>query len=137
MKTEKTAKTSGTTTTGWSVESTEKAIALYKKALEDGGAVAANEASSLKAIADAVGAKSASSVRSKLTSEGIYQKADKPAKVGGGSSIRKIHYVRALVAHANENGMEIDNDALDSLESSKVDALKIIAKMVGVTVTAE
>lgn len=126
-----------TSSTGWNEENTAKAIELYKKALQDGGAVAANEQSSLKAIADAVGAKSASSVRSKLTSAGEYVKADTPRKVGGGSSIRKAHYVRALVKAANERGLEIDNDALDSLESSKMDALKIIADMVGVKVTAE
>lgn len=120
----------------WNEENTAKVIALYQKTIEDSGVQAANEQSSLLAIAKAVGAKSGSSVRSKLTSAGAYVKADTPHKVGGGSSIRKVHYVRAFVEHAKANGLEIENDALDSLESSKMDALKIVAKMIGVTVKA-
>lgn len=136
MKTEKSAKTVNTSSF-WTEEKTDKVIELYRASLNEVGALVANEQANLKAIADAVGAKSASSVRSKLTNAGVYEKADKPHKVGGGSSVRKIHYVRALVKRAQESGINIESDALDSLESAKVDALKIVAKMVGVTVTAE
>lgn len=121
----------------WNDETTAKAVALYEKALADGGAESANENSSLLAIAKELGAKSGSAVRSKLVSAKVYQKADQPRKVGGGSSVRKIHYVRALVKAANDKGLEIESDELDSLESSKMTALKILTDLLDIKVTAE
>ena len=119
----------------WNEETTNKATTLYTTMVDESGVEFANE--NLKTIASEVGAKSAAAVRSKLVSAKVYVKADTPRKVGGGSSIRKIHYVRALVKAAKEKGMEIDGDALDSLESSKMSALKILTDLAGITVTGE
>ena len=135
MTTAKTAKTVKSTAFSWDEENTAKAGDLYTQMVEESGIEFANE--NLKVIAQAVGAKSAAAVRSKLVSAKVYQKADTPRKVGGGSSIRKIHYVRALVKAAEAKGLEVEADALDSLESSKMSALKILADIVGVQVTGE
>lgn len=135
MTTTKTAKAVSSSAFSWNEENTEKATNLYQQMVEENGAEFANE--NLKDIATALGAKSAAQVRSKLVSAKVYKKADAPRKVGGGSSIRKIHYVRALTKAAAEKGIDIESDALDSLESSKMSALKVIAQMCGVTVEAE
>lgn len=113
----------------WDEPNTEKAITMYKAILEAEGPEVANEQSNLKAIAQAVGAKSASSVRSKLTSAKVYVKADTPRKVGGGTTLRKIHFVRALSKKAEELGIEADSDSFDSLESAKMSTLKLLAEM--------
>lgn len=113
----------------WNEENSEKAITMYKSVLEESGPEVANEQANLKKIADAVGAKSASSVRSKLTSAKVYVKADTPRKVGGGTTLRKIHFVRALGKKAEELGIEADSDSFDSLESAKMSTLKLLAEM--------
>lgn len=113
----------------WNEENSEKAITMYKAVLEESGPEVANEQANLKKIAQAVGAKSASSVRSKLTSAKVYVKADTPRKVGGGTTLRKIHFVRALSKKAEEMGIEADSDSFDSLESAKMSTLKLLAEM--------
>ncbi|MFP9058396.1 hypothetical protein [Enterococcus faecalis] len=72
------------------------------------------------------------SVRSKLTSAKAYQKSDKPRKVGGGSSIRKAHYVRVIAKHAIDSGIIKDADDLASLESAKLETLDAVAQLLGV-----
>lgn len=133
----KTAKTVNASSTAfvWDEDTTAKATSQYLEMLNENGAEHANE--NLKEIAKTIGAKSANAVRSKLVSAKVYVKADAPRKVGGGTSVRKIHYVRALVKAAQEKGLDIDDDAFDSLESSKVSALKALAALAGVTVEAE
>ena len=130
-----TTKTEKTAAFSWDKENTAKAGDLYNQMVEESGVEFANE--NLKVIAEKLGAKSAAAVRSKLVSSKMYQKADTPRKVGGGSSIRKIHYVRALVKAAEAKGLEVEADSLDSLESSKMSALKILADIAGVQVTGE
>lgn len=126
-----TAKTTGFS---WDESNTEKATALYSEMVAEHGAEYANE--NLKEIAKTLGAKSAAAVRSKLVSAKVYVKADTPRKVGGGSSLRKIHFVRAFVAEAEERGIEVDPDSFDSLESAKMSTLKLVAELAGVKVTA-
>lgn len=134
MKTAKTVNTASTSFS-WDEETTAKALTMYQTMVDESGVEFANE--NLKVIASELGAKSASAVRSKLVSAKAYVKADQPRKVGGGSSIRKIHYVRALTKAAEEKGIELESDALDSLESSKMSALKILAELAGIEVTGE
>ena len=52
-------------------------------------------------------------------------------------NLKLIHYVRALVKAAEAKGLEVEADSLDSLESSKMSALKILADIAGVQVTGE
>ena len=131
----KTAKT--TSVNGWTEETTALAITLYKEAFAVGGAELANDPSStLKEIQEKTGAKSVVSVRSKLISEKVYEKADAPRKVGGGSSVRKVHFVRALAAKALAEGVIDDIAAFDSLEQAKAEPLKALAKLLNVEVTA-
>lgn len=137
MKTAKTVNTTKTATAAfsWDEENTAKAGQLYTDMVNESGVEFANE--NLKVIAEKLGAKSAAAVRSKLVSAKVYVKADTPRKVGNGTSIRKIHYVRALVKAAEAKGIELESDALDSLESSKMSALKILVETIGVEVTGE
>ncbi|QXN67496.1 hypothetical protein [Klebsiella phage vB_Kpn_3] len=102
----------------WNEENTEKAVSMYQEINEKKGFEFANS-DGLKEIAKAVGAASPVSVRSKLTSAKAYQKSDKPRKVGGGSSIRKAHYVRVIAKHAIDSGIIKDADDLASLEKCK------------------
>ncbi|EJO9576431.1 hypothetical protein NU597_004369 [Salmonella enterica] len=125
VKTEKTAKFS------WNEENTEKAVSMYSEMIEKSGVEFANS-DGLKEIAAAVGAASPVSVRSKLTSAKAYQKSDKPRKVGGGSSIRKAHYVRVIAKHAIDAGVIKDADDLASLESAKLETLDAVAQLLGV-----
>lgn len=132
----KSTQTQKTETFAWNEENTQQASDLYLKNVEDLGAVAANER--LKQIAETVGAKSAAAVRSKLVSAGVYVKADQPRKIGGASSVRKVHYVRAILASAKASqGEDLAEGALESLEQAKMSDLKIVADMLGLSVTAE
>lgn len=125
VKTEKAAKFS------WNEENTEKAVSMYSEMIEKSGVEFANS-DGLKEIAAAVGAASPVSVRSKLTSAKAYQKSDKPRKVGGGSSVRKAHYVRVIAKHAIDSGIVKDADDLASLESAKLETLDAVAQLLGV-----
>ncbi|WCX68694.1 DNA binding protein [Salmonella phage GSW6] len=104
---------------------------MYNTFVKDSGIEFANT-DGLKEIAAAVGAASPVSVRSKLTSAKVYQKSDKPRKVGGGSSIRKAHYVRVIAKHAIDSGIVKDADDLASLESAKLETLDAVAQLLGV-----
>ncbi|HFZ8394640.1 TPA: hypothetical protein ACIPBC_001560, partial [Salmonella enterica subsp. enterica serovar Saintpaul] len=115
----------------WNEENTEKAVSMYNAFVKDSGIEYANT-DGLKEIASAVGAASPVSVRSKLTSAKAYQKSDKPRKVGGGSSIRKAHYVRVIAKHAIDSGIVKDADDLASLESAKLETLDAVAQLLGV-----
>lgn len=125
VKTEKTAKFA------WNEENTEKAVSMYSEMVAKSGIEFANS-DGLKEIAAAVGAASPVSVRSKLTSAKAYQKSDKPRKVGGGSSVRKAHYVRVIAKHAIDSGIVKDADDLASLESAKLETLDAVAQLLGV-----
>lgn len=125
VKTEKAAKFS------WNEENTEKAVSMYSEMVAKSGVEFANS-DGLKEIAAAVGAASPVSVRSKLTSAKAYQKSDKPRKVGGGSSVRKAHYVRVIAKHAIDSGIVKDADDLASLESAKLETLEAVAQLLGV-----
>lgn len=125
VKTEKTAKFS------WNEENTEKAVSMYSEMVAKSGIEFANS-DGLKEIAAAVGAASPVSVRSKLASAKAYQKSDKPRKVGGGSSVRKAHYVRVIAKHAIDSGIVKDADDLASLESAKLETLDAVAQLLGV-----
>ena len=125
VKTEKTAKFA------WNEENSAKAVSMYQEIVAKSGVEFANS-DGLKEIAAAVGAASPVSVRSKLTSAKAYQKSDKPRKVGGGSSIRKAHYVRVIAKHAIDSGIIKDADDLASLESAKLETLDAVAQLLGV-----
>lgn len=63
----------------WTEETTAAAVAAYQDAIATAGCESANSDETLNAIAVAVGAKNANSIRRKLTVEKVYQKAEKPA----------------------------------------------------------
>ena len=63
----------------WNEETTAAAVAAYQDAIAAHGCEAANSDDALNAIAAAVGAKNANSIRRKLTVEKVYQKVEKPA----------------------------------------------------------
>ena len=63
----------------WTEETTAAAVAAYQDAIAAQGCEAANTDETLGAIAAAVGAKNANSIRRKLISEKMYQKTEKPA----------------------------------------------------------
>ncbi len=108
----------------------QQAVAMYQQLINENGLEFANS-DGLKEIAKTVGA--ASRVCSlKLTSAKAYQKSDKPRKVGGGSSIRKAHYVRVIAKHAIDSGIIKDADDLASLESAKLETLDAVAQLLGV-----
>ena len=115
----------------WNETNTATAISMYEGIIASDGLEVANS-QGLIDIAKAVGAESHVKVRSKLVSAKVYQKSDKPRKVGGGSSLRKAHYVRVLTQHALADGFIEDADGLASLEQMKLDQLDVIARMVGV-----
>ena len=125
VKTEKAAKFA------WNEENSAKAVSMYQDIVAKSGVEFANS-DGLKEIAAAVGAASPVSVRSKLTSAKAYQKSDKPRKVGGGSSVRKAHYVRVIAKHAIDSGIVKDADDLASLESAKLETLDAVAQLLGV-----
>ena len=62
----------------WNEENTAAAVAAYQDAIAAQGCEAANSDETLQAIAAAVGAKNANSIRRKLVIEKVYQKTEKP-----------------------------------------------------------
>ena len=62
----------------WNEETTAAAVAAYLDAIAAHGCEAANSDEALNAIAAAVGAKNANSIRRKLVIEKVYQKTEKP-----------------------------------------------------------
>lgn len=111
----------------WNDENTsivvEKYLAKHAESPET-----ANSTDFLNALAKEVGATSGVSVRTKLVNVGKYTKGE-VRKVGGGSSLRKAHIVRALEKVALQSDIGEKGD-FDSLESCKMDALKLLAKMI-------
>lgn len=112
----------------WNEENTKIVVEAYQAKLESDGKEAAAENDFLKTLAEKVGAPSEKSVRSKLTTAGVYQKPDAVASVAKTNTVRKEHYVRAL-AHT----LGLDLDTLDSLKNAKADSLKAITDKLGIT----
>lgn len=121
---------------GWNEENAAVAVSMYEKSIAENGVEVAN-VDTLVDIMRAVGCNSTTQVRSKLVSSKVYQKSDKPRKVGGGSTLRKAHYVRAFAKAAIEQGIIEDGDDLASLELPKMETLEVLAKMLDIKVTAE
>ena len=115
----------------WDEKNSATAIEMYEGIVAADGLEVANS-QGLIDIAKAVGADSHVKVRSKLVSAKVYQKADKPRKVGGGSSLRKAHYVRVFAQHAIADGLIDDADGLASMEQMKLDQLDVLARMLDV-----
>lgn len=117
----------------WNAETTSKATELYNQLVEDHGIEAANK--SLDGIAKELGAKSGAAVRSKLSSEKVYQKPATKRKVGGSNKVPKISYIRALQGVAAKNNVELNARNLESLESATVadiqDMIKIVEAVTG------
>lgn len=65
--------------------------------------------------------KTAAAVRSKLVSLGVYEKND-PRAVGGASSVRKLHVVRAI-----ETMLSAPRESLASFEKAKKEELELLA----------
>lgn len=105
----------------WTEENAARLVELYQASDCD------NSAENLKAIADEVtnGEKSAKAVQSKLVSMKAYVKTE-PRKVGGASSVRKAHYVRAIA-----ETLEIEPKVLESLEGAKKDSLAALLDAIG------
>ena len=131
-----TVKTAKSEKFGWNEENAVIAIDMYQKSVAENGVEVAN-VDTLADIMKAVGANSVTQVRSKLVSAKVYQKSDKPRKVGGGSALRKAHYVRAFANAAIDQGIIEDADELASLELPKLETLDVLAKMLDIKVTAE
>lgn len=131
-----TVKTAKSEKFSWNEENAATAISMYEKSVAENGVEVAN-VDTLADIMKAVGCNSVTQVRSKLVSAKVYQKSDKPRKVGGGSSLRKAHYVRAFANAAIEQGIIEDADDLASLELPKLETLDVLAKMLDIKVTAE
>lgn len=112
----------------WNEENTKIVVEAYQLKLSEDGKEAAADNDFLKTLAEKVGAPSEKSVRSKLTTAGVYQKPDAVASVAKTNTVRKEHYVRAL-AHT----LNIELDDLDSLKNAKADSLKAITDKLGIT----
>lgn len=88
----------------WNKENTAKITELYTASGND------NSKAALDKIAVAVGAKSAASVRMKLTSEQAYVKVDKATGAPSKAKVTKIEKVWTL-----EKSLGLKKDALDGL----------------------
>lgn len=115
----------------WNDDNSAIAVSRYEAIIAESGIDVANT-DGLITISNEIGAGSPVKVRSKLVSAGVYQKAEKARKIGGGSSVRKAHYVRVFGKHAIEQGLIENTDEFSSLESVKLDALENLAKLLGV-----
>lgn len=117
----------------WTDENKAQAISLYTAMLEnpEQGAAFAN-GDGLVEIGEAIGQHSVQSIRGKLSAAGVYKPADKVRKVGGGSSLRKAHFIRAFAKVAIDSGFIEDEDEIASLESAKLETLGVIAKMLDI-----
>lgn len=113
----------------WNKETTEKAVSIYQAKVEAEGCEVANTNDSLGEIAKAVGAKSAQAIRSKLSTEKVYQKAAKARRVGGVVKTAKVHYIRALQNFAEEQGVELSGRKLESLEQGTTADLQNVITM--------
>ncbi|ATS93989.1 putative A2 protein [Pectobacterium phage DU_PP_V] len=132
MSTAKTTKSDKKEAFSWDDTNSALAVSRYQEIVAADGIEAANS-TGLATISAELGAGSPVKVRSKLVSAGAYQKADKARKVGGGSSVRKAHYVRVFGKHAVEQELIDDADEFASLESVKLDTLENLAKMLGLS----
>tara|TARA_Y100001956_G_scaffold82213_2_gene102169 strand:- start:1504 stop:1953 length:450 start_codon:yes stop_codon:yes gene_type:complete len=117
----------------WNAETTSKATELYQALIEEKGVEAANSKIELDAVAEQIGAKSGAAVRSKLSSEKVYQKPTTKRKVGGSTKVPKMSYIRALQDVAVENGVELNARNLESLESATVADIQDVIKLVEAT----
>ncbi len=120
----------------WNKDNTATAISMYETMLDNSNVETANSKASLDEIAKAIGAKSAASVRSKLSNEKVYCKAGAKRKVGGTGNVPKISYIRGLQQFAADNEVELNARKLESLESATVADIKDVINLVE-TVTGQ
>ncbi|AXQ66772.1 DNA binding protein [Vibrio phage vB_VpS_PG07] len=119
----------------WNKETESQATTLYRELVAEVGLETANTNVELGKIAKAVGAKSAQSVRSKLSTlkdeegEPVYQKAAKARSVRGKVKTQKIHYIRALQNLATANGVEVTGRKFESLEQAVGSDLELIVEL--------
>ena len=99
-------------TFSWNEKNTAAIASAYADSDKD------NSLASLAKIAIAVGAKSAQSVRSKLTAEGVYVKSAKAASKGNTNKLTKIQVARKVAVN-----LGLASDALDTLDAGNMSAL--------------
>ncbi|CAM0001788.1 DNA binding protein [Vibrio phage D441] len=114
----------------WNKENTATAIEMYETLVANTSVENANSKESLGEIAKEIGAKSAASVRSKLSNEKVYCKAGAKRKVGGTGNVPKISYIRGLQQFAADNQVELNARKLESLESATVADIKDVITLV-------
>lgn len=123
----------------WNAETTTQATDLYLALVDEKGVEVANSKVELDAIAKELGAKSGASVRSKLSSEKVYQKPTTKRKVGGQGKVPKINFIRGLQKFAKENDVDLNSRKLESLESATVadiqDVISLVETVSGKKVT--
>jgi len=110
----------------WNETTVSKATELYQALIESDGLEIANSSDSLGKIAKAIGAKSAQAVRSKLSNEKVYQKAEKARSVRGVVRTQKVHYIRALQSTAKDLGVDLTGRKFDSLEQGVATDLQLV-----------
>ena len=126
-----------TTTTkafAWNKDTTKKAVALYQAKFEEIG-FDVNLKENMQELTKAIGCPSFLSLRSKLSSEKAYQKADatatgKPASKAG--KVTKIETCRIIATALNSDS----KDALDSLAKANATDLATLAKLIEAAVAA-
>lgn len=116
-------------TFAWNETNVAQAVKLYLEEKEENGLESANSNDFLGSIAYEIGAKSAQSVRSKLSNEKAYIKAETPRKVGGKVRTQKVHYVRALQSVMKTQGVELTGRKLESLENATASDLQLIVDL--------
>ena len=104
----------------WNEKNTAQAIELYNEAIKKDGQVVANSTASLKKIADELKAKSAQSVRSKLSTEGVYTKVEASA----GTTTAKAKPTKIGLVRNIEKVLGKEQDSLETLSKANVNDLE-------------
>lgn len=114
----------------WTDEKIAQAQELYEAKIASDGIAAANDSAWLNATAAVIGVKGSKAMVGKLSSMGIYQKAETARSVGGPKRVPKMTLIRSMASKLESAGFVDALESLEPLEVGKVDSLQFIDSII-------
>lgn len=114
----------------WTDEKIAQARELYEAKIASDGIAAANDSAWLNATAATIGVKGSKAMVGKLSSMGIYQKAETARSVGGAKRVPKMTLIRSMASKLESVGIVDALESLEPLEVGKVDSLQFIDSII-------
>lgn len=114
----------------WTDEKISQAQEIYEAKIASDGIAAANDSAWLASTAAVIGVKGSKAMVGKLSSMGVYQKAETARSVGGAKRVPKMTLIRSMASKLESVGFTDALESLEPLEVGKVDSLQFIDSII-------